>query len=258
MRKEDGKKRKGLRVLACLLLAAGVCVLLFPFASNWVYTWQMDRQIDDYRERVGQYQREEAPQGGSPAASGAPGEAQAGQHPHDLEKLYQEMVAYNQRLFENGQKDLKDPFSYEQPSFDLTQFGFDENMIGYLDISRMGLHLPIYLGASRANMASGVAHLTQTSLPVGGANTNAVIAGHRGMSTKAMFRNIHHLQLGDAVDVTNFRETLHYRVAQIKIIQPDDIQEILIQPGRDLVTLITCNPLGQNYQRYVVYCERAN
>lgn len=233
-------KRKRLRILAYVMLLAGVAVLLFPAISDRVQTWRMDRQIDAYRARIANYQS---------TASGSSSNS-------TLEKLYQEMLAYNRHLFETGQADLKDPFSYEQPSFDLKRFGFDENMIGYLDVPKMDLHVPIYLGASRANMAKGAAHLTQTSLPVGGANSNAVIAGHRGMRTQRMFREIDKLALGDDVYITNFRETLHYRVAEIRIILPSDIKQVLIQPGRDLVTLLTCNPLGHNYQRYAVYCER--
>lgn len=71
-----------------------------------------------------------------------------------------------------------------------------------------------------------------------------------------MFRDIHKLQVDDTVTFSNFRETLTYTVDEIKIISPTDINEVLIQPGRDLLTLITCNPIGDNYERYVVYCER--
>jgi len=72
-----------------------------------------------------------------------------------------------------------------------------------------------------------------------------------------MFRNIDRIRIGDEVRLTTVMGTLTYRAAEIKIIKPGDIDEILIQPGRDLVTLISCNPLGHNYERYVVYCERA-
>ena len=105
-------------------------------------------------------------------------------------------------------------------------------------------------------MKQGAAHLTNTSYPVGGWNTNCVLAAHRGYSRTAMFRDIELLEPGDEVVIENFRETLTYEVTETKVIAPDEIQEVLIQEGKDMVTLITCHPYRENRQRYVVYCER--
>lgn len=102
--------------------------------------------------------------------------------------------------------------------------------------------MPIYLGATEQHMANGAAHLSQTSLPIGGENTNCVIAGHRGYNGASYFRYIDKLNVGDLVSVTNLWETLTYRVCEIKIIDPHDVTEILIQPRRELLTLLTCHP----------------
>lgn len=219
-------------IVASLLLLAGIAVIAYPPISNAVY---------------------EA--GARQASAAFAGRAQ--QHPaSEVEELYRQMVAYNAALYESGQNGLVDAFSYEQVDFSLKEFGFDEEMIGSVSIPKMKLELPVYLGASRENLNRGAAHLSQTSLPVGGVNTNAVIAAHRGMPGANMFRYINKLAIGDAVYVTNFKETLEYQVAEIAIIKPNEIDKVLIQPGRDLVTLITCNPYGYNYERYVVYAER--
>ena len=117
--------------------------------------------------------------------------------------------------------------------------------------------MPIFLGATEQHMADGAAHLSQTSLPIGGENTNCVIAGHRGYNGASYFRYIDKLKVGDLVSVTNLWERLTYRVCEIKIIDPYDVTEILIQPGRELLTLLTCHPYASGgRQRYVVYCER--
>ena len=106
-------------------------------------------------------------------------------------------------------------------------------------------------------MAAGAAHLSQTSLPIGGNNTNCVIAGHRGWRGASYFRYVTDLQPGDKVYITNLWETLAYTVTETKIIKPNEIEKILIQPGRDMVTLLTCHPYASGgKQRYVVYCER--
>ena len=120
----------------------------------------------------------------------------------------------------------------------------------------MEIELPILLGANTENMKQGAVHLIETSYPIGGENTNCVLAAHRGYSRAAMFRDIEKLELGDEIYIRNFRETLVYRVVQLQVISPTDVGQLLIQDGRDLVTLITCHPYGHNYQRYVVYCER--
>ena len=120
-------------------------------------------------------------------------------------------------------------------------------------------YLSLFLGATEKHMADGAAHMSQTSLPIGGNNTNCVIAGHRGYGGASYFRYIEKLQVGDSVSITNLWETLEYRVVQIKIIYPYEVEEILIQENRDLLTLLTCHPYASGgKQRYLVICERVN
>jgi len=231
--------KKGILIIAAFaLIIAGLAVILYPYACQHLYKQQAKQVIREYEDRMAAYAEAESDDA--------------------WEWLYEMMVQYNKELYESNQSELTDAFSYQQVDFSLKQFGFDEEMIGYLTVPKMNIELPIYLGANKANLAKGAAHLTYTSLPVGGVNTNSVFAAHRGMSTAAMFRDIEKLEIGDEITITNFRETLLYRVAEIKIIAPTDTDEILIQPGRDLVTLITCHPYRHNYQRYVVRCERVN
>ena len=113
------------------------------------------------------------------------------------------------------------------------------------------------MGASDAHLAAGAAVLGNTSAPIGGDNTNCVIAGHRGWRGADYFRHIDRLQVGDTVTLTNLWETLTYIVADIQIMQPHEAEKIKIQPNRDLLTLLTCHPYASGgRQRYVVVCER--
>ena len=159
-------------------------------------------------------------------------------------ELLAAMQAYNERIYIEGQSGLVDARSYETPSFELSEYGISDEVIGVLVIPSINLEMPIYLGATYDHMASGAAHLSQTSLPIGGINSNSVIAGHRGWSGAPYFLNIDW-------------ETLNYTVCEVRIIEPNDIEAVLIQPGRDMLTLITCHPYasGGRY-RLVVYCER--
>ena len=242
---DKAKRKKGrwLVVAALLLFLAGLAVLLFPIFTNRLYNEKVQKQKAVFEQQI-----EET-------------EAQLENMAQDtpvlpFEELYQELKRRNQELYEEKQKDLKDPFSYQQPTIDLTEYGLEGNIIGFISIPKMEVELPILLGANTANMREGAVHLTETSYPIGGGNTNCVLAAHRGYSRTAMFRDIEKLEIGDEIYIQNFRETLTYRVAELRVISPTDVQELLIQPGRDLVTLITCHPYRHNYQRYVVYCER--
>lgn len=123
----------------------------------------------------------------------------------------------------------------------------------------MDVLLPLYLRASAENLAAGAAVLSQTSLPIGGISSNCVIAGHRGYAGMAYFREIESLKEGSLIYIVNPWETLVYQVTETRVIDPSDIAAVLIQEGRDLVTLITCHPyLSNGLYRYVVYCERTD
>ena len=150
-----------------------------------------------------------------------------------------------------------DAFSYQQNVFNFQSYGIYEDMIGYIKIDAMNIEVPLYIGANEENLRKAAVVLSQTSMPVGGENTNCVIAAHRGgYNGQAMFRDIEVLKQGDIIEITNLWETLQYEVAKCIVITPDDIDAVKIIPGQDMVTLVTCHPYGNNYQRYVVYCTR--
>lgn len=226
------KKRFILYSIAGMLFLAGFIVMLYPVWTDFLYRQETERLKTKF---AAQFPEEDSSQ---------------------TEQLYEELKRRNTVLYQEHQKDLKDPFSYQQPEIDLSAYGLPDNIIGFLQIEKMDIELPIYLGANQENLSLGAAHLTETSYPIGGENTNSVIAAHRGYHKTAMFRDIEKLERGDKVVLRNFRETLYYQVTGTKIIQPTEIDELLIQPGKDMLTLITCHPLHANYQRYVVYCER--
>lgn len=234
--------------LGMLLVAFGAGVFLYPYASDFLYRREVAAQKEQFI-RLQTRPEETASQPSEPWET-IPVETLP------FEDLYQDLTAQNERLYEEKQKDLVDPFSYERPGIDLTAYGLPDNVIGFLSIPKMNIELPILLGATSQNMALGAVHLTETSYPIGGNNTNCVLAAHRGYSKAAMFRDIELLEPGDLVYVLNFRENLTYEVVEIRVIAPTDIEACLIQPDRDLLTLLTCHPYGHNYQRYLVFCQR--
>lgn len=224
--------RKTSLVLAVLLAVAGTCVMLWP-----VFTGQRLQADTDAAVQEFLVERNEPEQ----------------QYP----ELLAELQAYNQRIYTEKQSGLVDLKACEEPAVDLTAYGIDDEIIGVLEIPAMELTMPIYLGASDDHLAAGAAVLGSTSAPIGGDNTNCVIAGHRGWKGADYFRHIDKLAVGDGVRITNLWETLTYTVADIRIIQPHQIERIKIQSSRDLLTLLTCHPYASGgRQRYVVYCKK--
>lgn len=114
-------------------------------------------------------------------------------------ELFQDMHEYNQRIYEERQSALKDSYSYAEPSFILSDYGIETKAIAVLNIPALDLSMPVYLGANEQNMAAGAAHMSNTSLPVGGNNTNCVIAGHRGYSGADYFKHLDTLKGGATV-----------------------------------------------------------
>ena len=219
-------------VLAALLAVAGICVMLWPvFTGNRLQSSAATAVQEFLADR------------------------------DDPEQQYPELLAalqeYNRQLYAEKQCNLTDLEACETPAADLTAYGVEDEIIGVLEIPAMELTMPVYLGASDAHLAAGAAVLGNTSAPIGGDDTNCVIAGHRGWKGADYFRHIDRLAVGDEVRITNLWETLIYAVTDIEIIQPHEIEKIKILQDRDLLTLVTCHPYASGgRQRYLVYCER--
>ena len=246
----NSKLRAFLIVLMLLVFVAGLAFLLYP--SLWGAA--VDQKIS--LNAQGFLNRDET----APTIPDVIVTVDSPTEPEETRaypELWADMVRYNETIYTQGQAGLSCEYDYQKPSFTLTQYGLADEVFGVISIPAMELEMPIFLGATEQHMADGAAHLSQTSLPIGGENTNCVIAGHRGYNGASYFRYIDKLKVGDLVSVTNFWERLTYRVCEIKIIDPHDVTEILIQPGRELLTLLTCHPYASGgRQRYVVYCER--
>ena len=250
-RRRTSAKTRALIALFCTVFLAGLVIVLWPQLVGAHLTYRSHVAVSEFFDM-------------SSAASTGPDVTfeyvdgpVVSPTPRPYPELYEAMRQYNENIYANGQSGLTDAWAYQQPSFDLAAYGIEDGVIGVINIPAMDIELPIYLGATYDNMAAGAVHLSQTSLPIGGDNTNCVIAAHRGWYGAPYFRYIDVLQPGDEIYITNLWETLTYKVSEIKVINPNDIDEILIQPGRELLTLLTCHPYasGGKY-RYAVYCER--
>lgn len=132
----------------------------------------------------------------------------------------------------------------------------DEGVMGRLRIPSIDVELPIYHGTAEETLAKGVGHLEGTSLPIGGSSQHSVLTAHRGLPEATLFDNLGQVELGDTFTIEIFGEVLTYRAVDTQTVLPEETQALNMQYDRDLVTLVTCTPLGINTHRYLVTGER--
>ena len=212
-------------LLVILLFIIGLSVLLYPTVSNYVNQKNASRAIDSYNAAL----------------------ADASQA--ELRSWFDAATAYNRSLFENPSAFyLPELIAGYNETLDITGTG----IMGYIDIEKIKVHLPIYHGVDDVILQVAVGHLPGTSLPVGGQNTHTVLSGHRGLPSSRLFTDLDDLEEGDIFTITVLSQVITYQVDQIKIVLPSESDDLQIVPGKDYCTLITCTPYGINSHRMLV------
>ena len=203
----------------------GVCVLLYPAFSNYWNTKTQSRAIVDY-EAVLEYLE-----------------------PEDYTAIFQAAHDYNEALYQT-----KFPLidHRDVPGYNEALKIEGTNIIAYIKIDKIGVELPVYHGTSEQVLNRGVGHLEGTSLPVGGENTHCVMSAHRGLPSAKLFTDLDRLELGDTFQVIVLDQVLSYQVDQVKVITPQEVDDLLIVEGQDYCTLFTCTPYGINTHRLLV------
>lgn len=237
------KKRVIIRVIAIVLFIFGISVFIFPYISDYIYTKNVEDIKEEFITDIEEINKDTNIEEKDNSK---------------LEDLYKKLSIENVKLYEKAQDKLVDPFSYEQTNIDLSAYGLKNNIIGFIEIPKIKVDIPIYLGANKKNLNKGAVHLTQTSYPIGGANTNTVIAAHRSDYKKKLFKKIDKLKKGDIAYIVNFKEKLTYKVIDYKVINPNDLRYLYIVEGKELLTLISCHPYPTNKKRYIVILERVS
>ena len=223
--------------LSTLLLVAvfllGVCILLYPTASDYWNSLHQTRAIGAYEDAL------------------------AGMTRRDYDAAFQQAEDYNRALAA-----LDAPMSEYQS---LSDAGMDYEEIlningvgimGYIDIDAIGVELPIYHGTSPDVLNVAVGHLEGSSLPIGGEGSHCVLSAHRGLPSARLFTDLDQLQEGDTFTITVLDRLLTYEIDQILIVEPEQVDALAITPGEDYCTLVTCTPYGINTHRLLVRGRR--
>ena len=223
-----GKRIIPLIMAGCICL--GGCILLaYPKVSQWLNGLHQSAVIADYSSAIDGLDDEEA------------------------QRELKRAEDYNDHLTETVA--LTDPFETKLTENDQysTLLNFtDEGVMGYIEIPKINILLPIYHGVSSDVLSKGISHLPETSLPVGGKSTHCVLAGHSGMSNARLFTDLPKLQNGDVFYLHIYNKTLTYTVDQVKKVLPTDTSDLQIVDGEDYVTLVTCVPIAVNSHRLLV------
>lgn len=227
---KKAKKRKG-TILAVLLLLIGLGVMLFPTMSDLYYRWAAEREIARYNQVTTEATAE------------------------DYSELWAAAEAYNRRLAAHA----ADP-SEASPELDtdISQYlnPLGNGMMGYIDIPKISVHLPIYQGTEERALQAGAGYWIGTSLPTGGAGTHCVLTAHNGLVKAKMFTDIDQLAAGDTFTITVLDRVMTYEVDQILTTLPSELEPLRIVEGQDYVTLYTCTPYGVNTHRLLVRGHR--
>lgn len=236
-------------------MIASLGLVLYPFISNYLMSLNQQAEVSAFQEYIENTDKA------------------------IIEKALNDAREYNKSLY--GHVIITDPFDPNfKPVFDKEYHSLlnlqGNGIMGYVDIPSIDVLLPIYHGTSDDVLAKGAGHLQNTSLPVGGIGTHAVITGHTGLSTARLFTDINQLRArvtekdskgndildssgepiimekGDIFLIHVLDQTLAYEVDQIKVVEPSETNDLKIDVNQDYVTLVTCTPYGINSHRLLV------
>ena len=219
--------------IALIIFVGGLGVLLYPAISGLVNERSQTAVISNYEDAV--------------AALSA----------DDQAKSLAVAQSYNESLVQS-QAEIRDPFGSVDGEKSVEEVSFVKvgELLGYIQIPKIGIKAPLYEGTSEDVLQKGIGWLKGTSLPVGGESTNSVLTGHRGLPTAKLFTDLDQMVVGDEFYVRNSNEILAYQVVEVRIIDPMDTDALEIVRGVDRVTLLTCHPYMINSQRLLVIGER--
>ena len=232
MKREQKKKKLNLLLLLApvLLFAAGAGIFLYPAISNYLAERQQTEVIHTYQAKVDEMEQAK------------------------LDEAWQEAVEYNENLAGDP---VHDPFvmgsGYVLPDNyeDVLNINGD-GVMGYVEIPKIDVYLPIYHGTSEEVLEEGAGHLEMTALPIGGENRHPVISAHRGLPSAELFTRLDEMETGDEFYIHVLDETLAYEVDQIEVILPEELPLLQPEEDRDLLTLLTCTPYAVNTHRLLV------
>lgn len=224
----------GSKLVTRVIFVVGFLFCLYPLASNIIEGYYQRNAVATYQKSV---------ENTDSAV---------------LEEDYRKAEEYNETLYAYNSATLGGGTSLsilgEESYNSIINMG--NGVMGSIEIPKINVYLPIYHGTSDEVLSVGVGHVYGSSLPVGGTNTRSILSAHRGLPNAKLFTRLDEIVVNDLFFIKIQDKTLAYKVRDIQVIDPDDIQLLNAEEGQDLVSLVTCTPYGLNTHRLVVTGER--
>lgn len=220
--------KKGIspNILLILIMFVGLSLLLYPSFSNYWNDLHQTKAIANYEAALEELKED------------------------DFTHIWQSAVDYNASLNLRSNGYMLTEEQDERYENELNAVG--NGVMGYIEIPEIDVFLPIYHGTSDSVLQVAIGHIEWSSLPVGGESAHCVVSGHRGLPSARLFTDLDKVEIGDIFMVHVLKEVLTYQVDQIKIVLPDETDDLLITEGEDYCTLVTCTPYGINSHRMLV------
>ena len=228
---QTNKEKSKATLIYVILLIIGSGFLLYPTLSNYYNSFHQSKAISNYIESISNVDED------------------------TIEKFLEEAYDYNNELKNKNSSRWK-PTPKEHQKYLSTLAISDTGVIGYIEIPKINVELPIYHTVADDILQVAVGHVEGSSLPVGGESTHAVLSGHRGLPSAKLFTDLDKMEVGDVFYIRVLNEVLTYEVDQILIVEPNDISALEIEKKCDYCTLITCTPYGVNTHRMLVRGHR--
>ena len=216
------------------LFAIGLFILLYPYLAQYINNKLQASTAKEYEENLNLMSIDE------------------------LTKMLKQAKICNEAIY-NNEELVYDPFTigHKRTQFEACKDApLNGDLVATIEIPSLKLLIPIYLGAGEDSLSRGIGQVEGSSLPIGGTNTHTVLAGHRGMGSKEMFKNTDKLKSGDLFYIHTFKNTLAYKIFNKDIVLPNETENLVIQDNKDLASLVTCHPYGENSHRLIIQGER--
>lgn len=201
--------------LSITLILVGIIIFLYPVAGNLYNRYQRNKLINEWANN---------------------------------DSISQDVESDRIQSYE----DLSNVFSEEaekEPKFE----NYRPNMIGTIEINKIGVDIPILSGTTKEDLKWGAGHLKGTA-PLGQVG-NTALAGHRSYTFGKIFNRLNEVEIGDNIIVNTKDYSYKYQIYNIKVVEPTDFSILEPVDDKRILTLITCEPIYIATHRLIIHAE---
>lgn len=219
-------KKYLINILFIMTFVIGLLIFLYPFISNFVNMKLQTKEVSEYEVKIEKLTNDE------------------------YELMIRKAQEYNDLLISNTLEENTER-AEERGYYNLLSLD-DSGIMGYLEINKINVKLPIFHGSEKSVLQNGIGHMKGTSLPVENVSSHIVLAGHTGLPSAKLLTDLNKMEIGDIFEIGVLKYKFIYEVDQILVVEPNNTENLEIENGQQFATLVTCTPYGVNSHRLLV------